>query len=433
MSKNYKAKEFAELLNVSVLTLQRWDNTGKLKAHRTPTNRRYYTYEQYQKYMGITNSSKKTVIYTRVSTSNQKDDLKNQVEFLRQYANAKGIIVDTVIEDYGSGLNYNRKQWNKLIDECMTNEIGTIIITHKDRFIRFGFDWFEKFLNKFGVKFIIVNNESLSPQEELVQDIISILDVFSCRIYGLRKYKKKIKEDIEVEKSIQNRDKANTKADRYYVSVIVDIDAPIIKNTNKGIGIDLGLKDFAICSDGNIYKNINKTQRIRKLEKKLKREQKRLSRKYEFLKKRGGTATKSNINKKIVKVQKLHHRLDNIRTDYINKTISRIVNQKPKFITIEDLNVKGMMKNKHLSKAVAEQKFYEFRNKLTTKCNALGIELRIVDRFYPSSKLCHCCGSIKKDLKLKDRIYKCECGYIEDRDYNASLNLRDCLTYKIAQ
>ena len=222
------------------------------------------------------------------------------------------------------------------------------------------------------------------------------------------------------------------KADRYYVSVIVDIDTPIIKNTNKGIGIDLGLKDFAICSDGNIYKNINKTQRIRKLEKKLKREQKRLSRKYEFLKKRGGTATKSNINKKIVKVQKLHHRLDNIRTDYINKTISRIVNQKPKFITIEDLNVKGMMKNKHLSKAVAEQKFYEFRNKLTTKCNALGIELRIVDRFYPSSKLCHCCGSIKKDLKLKDRIYKCECGYEEDRDYNASLNLRDAKIYKIA-
>jgi len=214
LNKNYKPKEFAELLNVSVLTLQRWDNTGKLKAYRTPTNRRYYTYEQYQNYMGITNSNKKTVIYTRVSTSNQKDDLKNQVDFLRKYANAKGIIVNEVIEDYGSGLNYNRKQWNKLIDECMTNEIGTIIITHKDRFIRFGFDWFERFLNKFGVKFIIVNNESLSPQEELVQDIISILHVFSCRIYGLRKYKKKIKEDLEVEKSIQNRDKTNTKTDR---------------------------------------------------------------------------------------------------------------------------------------------------------------------------------------------------------------------------
>ena len=227
------------------------------------------------------------------------------------------------------------------------------------------------------------------------------------------------------------------KADRYYVSVIIDTDIKLQENANDGIGIDLGLKDFAICSDGNAYKNINKTQRIRKLEKKLKREQKRLSRKYESLKlrnknKKGGTATKSNINKKIVKVQILHHRLDNTRTDYINKTISSIIKRKPSFITIEDLNVKGMMKNKHLSKAVAKQKFYEFRNKLTNKCHALGIELRIVDRFYPSSKLCNCCGSIKKDLKLKDRIYKCDCGYIEDRDYNASLNLRDAETYKIA-
>ena len=132
--------------------------------------------------------------------------MKNQVDFLRKYANAKGIIVDKVIEDYGSGLNYNRKKWNKLIDSCMTNEIGTIIITHKDRFIRFGYDWFERFLDKFNVEIIVVNNESLSPQEELVQDIISILDIFSCRIYGLRKYKKKIREDEELEKSIQDRD-----------------------------------------------------------------------------------------------------------------------------------------------------------------------------------------------------------------------------------
>ena len=224
------------------------------------------------------------------------------------------------------------------------------------------------------------------------------------------------------------------KADRYYVSVVIDVHMPIVsKNTNEGIGIYLGLKDFAICSNGEKYKNINKTEKIRKIEKKLKREQKKLSKKYENLKKKGGTATKSNIKKQIVKVQKLHHKLDNIRTDYVNKTISNIINQKPKFITIEDLNVKGMMKNKHLSKAVANEKFYEFRSKLTNKCNVLGIELRIVDRFYPSSKLCHLCGSMKKDLKLKDRIYKCNCGYIEDRDYNASLNLRDCLTYKIAQ
>ena len=221
---------------------------------------------------------------------------------------------------------------------------------------------------------------------------------------------------------------------KVYVSVVIDVHMPIVsKNTNEGIGIDLGLKDFAICSNGEKYKNINKTEKIRKIEKKLKREQKKLSRKYENLKKKGGTVTKSNIKKQIVKVQKLHHKLDNIRTDYVNKTISNIINQKPKFIAIEDLNVKGMMKNKHLSKAVANEKFYEFRSKLTNKCNVLGIELRIVDRFYPSSKLCHSCGAMKKDLKLKDRIYKCNCGYIEDRDYNASLNLRDCLTYKIAQ
>ena len=130
------------------------------------------------------------------------------MEFLRQYANAKGIIVDEVMEEYGSGLNYNRKKWNQLIDRCMTNEIGTIIITHKDRFIRFGYDWFERFLVKFNVEIIVVNNESLSPQEEFVQYILSILHIFSCRIYRLRKYKKKIRKDEELEKSLQDRDES---------------------------------------------------------------------------------------------------------------------------------------------------------------------------------------------------------------------------------
>ena len=226
------------------------------------------------------------------------------------------------------------------------------------------------------------------------------------------------------------------KANRYYVSVIIDVENIPQKNTNQGIGIDLGIKDFAICSDKIIYKNINKTQRVKKLEKKLLREQKRLSRKYESLKirnkKEKGEATRQNIQKQIAKVQILYQRLNNIRTDYINKVVSNVVRNKPSYITIEDLNVKGMMRNKHLSKAVAQQKFNEFRNKLATKCNALGIELRIVDRFYPSSKLCHKCGSIKKDLKLKDRIFNCDCGYVEDRDYNASLNLRDAKIYKIA-
>lgn len=227
------------------------------------------------------------------------------------------------------------------------------------------------------------------------------------------------------------------KANRYYVSVIIDTENTSQENMNQGIGIDLGIKDFAICSNTDKpYKNINKTQRVRKLEKKLLREQRKLSRKYESLKLRNkkekGEATRQNIQKQIVKVQILHQRLANIRTDYINKVVSSVVRNKPQYITIEDLNVKGLMKNKHLSKAVAEQKFYEFRNKLTNKCHALGIELRIVNRFYPSSKLCHSCGSIKKDLKLKDRIYKCECGYVADRDYNASLNLRDAKIYNIA-
>ena len=172
------------------------------------------------------------------------------------------------------------------------------------------------------------------------------------------------------------------------------------------------------------------------MEKQGKREQRCLSRKYEDLKKRNnkakGKTTRQNIGKQVLKVQKLHHRIDGIRTDYINKTIPEIVKTKPSYITIEDLNVKRMMKNKHLSKAVASQKFYEFRTKLEGKCKELGIELRMVDRWYPSSKLCHECGRIKKELKLSDREYICECGYHADRDYNASLNLRDAKTYKIA-
>ena len=222
------------------------------------------------------------------------------------------------------------------------------------------------------------------------------------------------------------------KADRYYVSVLIEIpDNKIANNSNEGIGIDLGLKDFAVVSDGTSYKNINKSAKLKKLEKQLIREQRSLSRKYENLKK-GGSTQRANIQKQRLKVQKLHHRIDNIRTDYINKTIAEIVKTKPSYITIEDLNVSGMMKNKHLSKAVASQKFYEFRTKLQAKCNENGIELRVVDRWFPSSKTCHCCGAIKKDLKLSDRTFTCDCGYIEDRDFNAALNLRDATTYEVA-
>ena len=222
------------------------------------------------------------------------------------------------------------------------------------------------------------------------------------------------------------------KASRYYVSALIEVPDTKIANTfTEGIGIDLGLKDFAIVSNGEIYRNINKTAKLKKLEKQLIREQKSLSRKYENLKK-GESAQRANVQKQKLKVQKLHHRINNIRTDYINKTIARIVKTKPSYITIEDLNVSGMMKNRHLSKAVVSQKFYEFRKKLQVKCNENGIELRVADRWFPSSKTCHCCKNIKHDLKLSDRIFKCDCGYVEDRDFNAALNLKDTKAYKIA-
>lgn len=226
----------------------------------------------------------------------------------------------------------------------------------------------------------------------------------------------------------------SVRAGRYYVSVLVEEpDCAIPKATGKGIGIDLGLKSLAITSSGEAYNNINKTAKLKKLEKKLKREQRSLSRKFENAKKQKRGGSYSNIEKQKLKVQKLHQRIDNIRTDHINKAVSEIVKTKPSYITVEDLNVSGMMKNKHLSKAVASQKFYEFRTKLKYKCDTNGIELRVVDRWYPSSKTCNCCGFVKRDLKLSDRTFRCpECRTVTDRDYNAALNLRDAKIYSIA-
>ena len=227
------------------------------------------------------------------------------------------------------------------------------------------------------------------------------------------------------------------RAGRYYVSILVEEEVANqpLSTEETGIGIDLGLNEFAVSSNAEIYKNINKSKKVKELEKKLRREQRKLSRKYESLKQRKnekGEATRQNIQKQILTVQKTHQKLDNLRSDYINKTVNDLVKTKPSYITIEDLNISGMMKNKHLSKAIAGQKFFEFRTKLENKCREKGIELRIADRFYPSSKLCHACGAVKKDLKLSDRVYICACGYKADRDYNASLNLRDAKVYNVA-
>ena len=224
-------------------------------------------------------------------------------------------------------------------------------------------------------------------------------------------------------------------ADRYFLSLVIEVE-DTIKETNtstKGLGIDLGIKDTAICSDGRVFKNINKTKKIKKLKKKLKREQRKMSRSVEYSKsKKIKLKELKNFNKKKLKVQKIFYRLNCIRDDYNNKMVDEITRTKLKYITIENLKVSNMMKNRHLSKAIQEQNFFEIRTKLINKCKERNIELRIVDTFYPSSKTCSCCGSIKKDLKLNDRIYKCSnCGLEIDRDYNASINLENAQVYKI--
>ena len=210
----------------------------------------------------------------------------------------------------------------------------------------------------------------------------------------------------------------------WYVSVGIEVDDNITLPSNEGIGIDLGIKDLAICSDNNTYKNINKTQRVKKLEKRKRRLQRSISRRYEKNKKGVSYCKTCNIIKSEKELLKLNHRLTNIRQNYLHQITSEIVKREPSFICIEDLNVSGMMKNKHLSKAVQQQGFYEFRRQIEYKSAWNNIPVVIADRFFPSSKLCSCCGSIKKDLKLSDRIYKCECGNIIDRDYQAALNLK---------
>ena len=225
------------------------------------------------------------------------------------------------------------------------------------------------------------------------------------------------------------------KAGRYYVSLLVEM--PEVKSEQPqgvGIGIDLGVKELAVMSDGTVKPNINKTPPVKQLTKKLRREQRRLSRKYEFKKKRDEKTAiySANIERQVVKIQRLYQTLTNIRVDYENKIIAAIMKRKPSFIVLEDLNVRGMMKNRHLSRAIAAQRLSYFRTKLTVKAKQLGIEVRIVDRYYPSSKKCSQCGRIKRDLKLKDRIYRCECGLELDRDLNAAINLRNATGYKIA-
>lgn len=222
---------------------------------------------------------------------------------------------------------------------------------------------------------------------------------------------------------------------RYYISVLCEIVSPQIVHISKhdGIGVDMGLKEFAVCSHHDVFPNINKKPKIKKLEKQLKRQQRKLSRSYEQNKnRRVGEFCAKNRQKQLIRLRELHARLTNIRREYIRFVVNQLVKAKPAYITIEDLNVKGMMKNRHLSKAVAQQNFYAFKEWLIAKCKEHGIELRQVSRSYPSSKLCSCCGVKKVKLSLSERTFTCDACHIEmDRDFNASLNLKYATQYEV--
>ena len=200
--KRYKVGEFAKLLNVTVKTLQNWDKQGTLKAYRTPTNQRFYTEEQLNQVLNFSNDNQgekygSKIGYCRVSTPNQKNNLENQEEYLRNYTNAKGVILDEVLTDIGSGINYNRKNFNKILELVEAEEVSEIYVTYKDRFVRFGFEWFNNFCEKHGAKIIILNQPSTSPEQELAEDLLNIATVFSERNHDLRKYKTEINKDLK--------------------------------------------------------------------------------------------------------------------------------------------------------------------------------------------------------------------------------------------
>ena len=209
--KQYKVGEFAKLLNVTVKTLQNWDKKGTLKAYRTPTNQRFYTEEQLNQVLNLSSNTQEKkqglkIGYCRVSTQNQKNSLQNQEEYLRSYTNAKGIILDKVLTDIGSGITHNRKNFNRILELVEAGEISEIYVTYKDRFVRFGFDWFNNFCEKHGAKIIILNQSSTSPEQELVEDLLNIVTVFSARSHGLRTYKKQLEQNLN-ETNSKNKSK----------------------------------------------------------------------------------------------------------------------------------------------------------------------------------------------------------------------------------
>jgi len=210
----------------------------------------------------------------------------------------------------------------------------------------------------------------------------------------------------------------------WYIAVGIEKKQPVVELTDESIGIDVGIKDLAICSNGMTFKNINKTKKVKKLKKTLKRKQRQCSKKYEMNKEGRKFVKTSNIIKLEKQIRLIHRRLSNIRNNHLHQATTKIVKTKPSKVVMETLNIKGMMKNRHLSKAIAQQGLYEFKRQLDYKCQLYGIEFVEADKWYPSSKTCSECGHIKSRLSLSERTYICEdCGVVIDRDYNASINL----------
>lgn len=368
---------------------------------------------------------------------------------------------------YNAYIAYNRKLYH-LYQRGIRNE-------HQNHFVS-AYD-FDKYVNhKLKKKFPWLNQCGAKARKKILMNAESAFNRFFAGKTSFPRFKKKARQDVKLYFPRNNsgawkiwRHKVmiptlkqvrlkefgylprgvhikngyvSHEAGRFYVSVTAEIqETSSYKNDaenshhseTEGIGIDLGIKKLAFVSTGAMFQNINKTSKVKRLEKRLRREQRRLSRKYECNTKKGGKpAASANIEKKRLSVQKLYQRLKNIRMNHENQVIHVLVKQKPRFIAIEDLNIKGLMKNRHLAKSIRDERFYTFVLKLKRKAKIIGIELRMVNRYFPSSKRCHACGHIHRELKLRDRIYRCPvCGYTADRDFNAALNLRDTTEYKI--
>ena len=431
LSKYYSIHEFSKIIGASSQTLRNWDANGKLHLHHTTVSGyRYYSDEQLNQVMNVKPKNRITIGYCRVSSHKQKDDLERQIDNVRTYLMAKGQPFE-ITSDIGSGINYKKKGLQELIKRISQNQVEKVVVLYKDRLLKFGFELVEYIASLYNCEIEIIDNTEKSEQQELVEDLVQIIKVFSCKLQGRRANKAKKLNWVRLAEHGRIPTDAKYMNPRisfdglnWWISVCVDFPDCKEELNDDGVGIDLGIKDLAICSDKNTYKNINKSQTVKKLEKRKRKLQRSVSRKYEQNKEKGKYCKTHNVIKKKKLLLKVDHRLTNIRKNYLNQTTSEIVNRKPRFICIEDLNVSGMMKNRHLSKAVQNQGFFEFRKQLEYKCNVSGIKLIIADRFYPSSKLCSCCGKIKKDLKLSDRTYRCECGNIIDRDFQAALNLR---------